>query len=66
VIVKSKSLPKKGTRKATQTVDATRTVLRRMKHQYVVEILSGSNSSKLLASGFSNRAYVFTVKERLN
>lgn len=50
-------IPKKGRRNATQTVEATSAVLSRTKHQKLLEILSGSNSSTALASGFIIRAY---------
>jgi hypothetical protein len=58
-------LPKNGIRKAAQTVDITSAVLRRRKHQLVREMLSGNNSSTLLASGFIIKAYVFIIKEKM-
>lgn len=57
-------LPKKGRRKATQTVEKTNPVLREMKHKKLVDTLTGSSSSMLLANGFINRANLFIVKER--
>lgn len=55
---KQQYLPKKGRIKATQTVDMTSAVLRRMKNQKLVAKVTGTNSSILLASGFSSSAYV--------
>lgn len=56
--IKAITSPKNGIRKAAQTVDITNAVLRRRKHQLVREMLSGNNSSKLLASGFIIKAYL--------
>ena len=40
----------------------TRAVLRRIKHQKLAAILTGSSSSIPLANGFNNNAYLFHVK----
>ena len=58
-----KYLPKNGRRKATHKVEMTREVLNMMEHQRVLDVPTGSNSSKLLAKGFSNNAYLFSVKD---
>lgn len=47
---------KKGTRNATITEEMTSVVLSRMKHQKLLEILTGSSSLILLVNGFINRA----------
>lgn len=56
-------IPKKGIINATPTEETTSAVLRRMKHQKLLETLIGSSSSILLASGFISRAYLYIVKE---
>lgn len=56
-------IPKKGIINATPTEEMTSAVLRRMKHQKLLETLVGRSSSILLASGFISRAYLCIVKE---
>jgi len=49
---------KKGIINATPTEETTSAVLRRMKHQKLLETLVGRSSSILLAIGFISRAYL--------
>lgn len=57
-------LPKNGRRKAMHTVDATRAVLSIIEQDVSFRKPSGRNSSKLRASGFSNKAYlVVAIKD---
>lgn len=58
------NVPKNGRRNATHTVEMTNPVLRRIKHQILSEILTGSNSSILRANGFISKAYVHRFKEK--
>lgn len=51
-------VPKKGSRKATQTVEMTRTLLRIMESQNSAEWPIGIISSKLFANGFISKAYL--------
>lgn len=45
-------------------VETTRVVLNKIEHHIVSAVLGGSSSSKLLANGFSNKAYLFLIKGR--
>jgi hypothetical protein len=57
------NLPKNGTRRATPTVEMTRIVRIKLEaHHSPMEFCKGSNSSKLFATGFNNRAYLVDVK----
>lgn len=62
--MEQKNIPKNGTRKAMHRVEMTRNVLIMMEHNRAFDVLAGSNSSKLLAMGFSNNAYLLTVKDK--
>lgn len=56
--IKAITSPKKGRRKATETEETTSVVLRTIKHQKLLATPTGSSSSKLLANGFINSAYL--------
>ena len=58
ILSKIYNIPKKGTRKATQTLEATRVVLKGIMHHQLLDRCGGSNSSRLLANGFSNKGYL--------
>lgn len=58
-----KHIPKNGRTKATSRVDTTSPVLNNMEHQTLSPVSWGSSSSRDLATGFSNNAYLFLAKD---